>query len=72
MIKECNRGCGLKIEFRGKTGHAGSTGYFEVEKGYEHTHYRCDRVIEDNITKREKREKEAKEQAKLSDMGFTV
>lgn len=77
MIKPCNRikegmGCGKKIEYRGKTERAGSTGYFEIDTNIEHTYYRCDKLIEYNVTKKEKAEQEAREQTKLSDMGFNI
>lgn len=77
MIRSCIRvqngiGCGKKIEYRGKTGKSGSTGFFEVDTGIEHTYYRCDKLIEYNVTAKEKQEKEAREQTKLSDMGFMI
>ena len=47
--KPCKYGCGKNIEWKGKQGGKGSTGFFEVDTDIEHTYQRCRELKQGDI-----------------------
>jgi len=72
----CRYLCGIRIQWKGKTGEPGSTGWFEIDsKGIvtdiEHTYKRCAAIKEQNARKKleEEQEKERVEKNRQKHAG---